>query len=73
MGKIELRVQVEEHLLEQAAAADIPIESAAECALRAKLSPAASEEKARRWAAENAEFIEAHNRFVEEFGAFSAE
>jgi antitoxin CcdA len=33
----------------------------------------AAQERSRRWARENAASIEAHNRFVEEHGAFGAE
>ena len=73
MAKIELRVQVDEHLLEQARAADLRLTPAIEEALRAKLGAEASEERARRWAIENAEAIESHNRFVEQHGAFGSE
>lgn len=73
MGKIELRVQVDEDLLDQAKAADIALTPTIEDALRAKLAAEGSEERARRWAIENAEAIEAHNRYVEQFGAFGRE
>ena len=36
-----------------------------------KVDPTGAEDRARRWAAENAEAIKEHNRFVEEHGLLS--
>ena len=38
-----------------------------------KVDPAGAEERARRWAEENADVIAELDRFVEEHGAFGAE
>jgi antitoxin CcdA len=73
MGKTELRLEVDSHLLEQARAAEIRLTLTLERALRAEPGEAAAESRAKHWAEENAEAIASHNRFVEEFGAFGAE
>jgi post-segregation antitoxin (ccd killing protein) len=70
MGKAELRIEIDEHLLEQARAAEIHFSLLVERALKAALGPAAAEERARRWTEESAETIASHNRFVEENGEF---
>jgi antitoxin CcdA len=73
MGKVELKLEVDALLLEQARAAEIQVTILLERALRAALGDAAARQRGERWAEENAPSIEAHNRFVEEFGAFGAE
>lgn len=73
MGKTELRLEIDSHLLEQARAAEIQLTLTLERALRAELGDAAASSRAERWAEENTEAIASHNRFVEEFGAFGAE
>lgn len=73
MGKAELRVEIDEHLLEQARAAELHINLLLERALKAALGPAAAGERARRWAEDNADAIASHNRFVEENGEFGKE
>lgn len=73
MGKTELKLEIDATLLEQARAAEIQMTLLLERALKAALGDAAAEERARRWARENAPSIEAHNRFVEDHGAFGAE
>lgn len=73
MGKAELRLEIDAVLLEQARASEIQLTLLVERALRDALGPQAAEERARRWASENSASIEAHNRFVEEHGAFGEE
>ena len=70
MADAELRLDIEAHLLEQALAANLPIGVLVERALKAALGPAAAEERARRWAEENAEAIAAYNRRIKERGEF---
>ncbi|HEX3920203.1 MAG TPA: type II toxin-antitoxin system CcdA family antitoxin [Caulobacteraceae bacterium] len=73
MGKTELRIEIDTLLLDQARTAELQVAIVVERALKAALGPAAAEERAKRWAAENAPAIEAHNRHVEEFGTFGEE
>lgn len=73
MGKTELRLEIDTLLLEQARAAQIQLTVVVERALKQALGPGAAEERARRWAQDSADSIAAHNRFVEEHGAFGAE
>ena len=73
MGRTELKLEIDAVLLEQARAAQIQMTILLERALKAALGEAAARQRAERWAAENAPSIEAHNRFVEEHGAFGAE
>ena len=70
MGKTELKLEIDSALLEQARAADIHMTIVLERALKAELGEAAAAERARRWAADSAEAIAAHNRFIEQYGAF---
>ena len=70
MGKAELRIEIDELLLEQAQAAHIPVEVLVERALKTALGEAAAEERARRWAEENAEAIKDHERRIAERGVF---
>ena len=73
MGKTELKLEIDAALLEQARAAELQMTLVLERALKAELGDAAAAERARRWAAESAPSIEAHNSFVEAHGAFGAE
>jgi antitoxin CcdA len=73
MGKAELKVEIDEHLLEQARAAELHVNLLVERALKTALGSTAAEERARRWAEENADAIASHNRFVEENGEFGRE
>ena len=73
MGKTELKIEIDEHLLEQARASELRMTLVIERALKAELGPAAAEERARRWTDENADAIASHNRFVEENGEFGRE
>lgn len=71
MGKAELKIDAD--LLAEAQAAGVKVEQVAETALRIALSKAAREaedERAAKWAAENAEAIEAHRAQIEQHGVF---
>jgi antitoxin CcdA len=70
MGKAELRIEIDAQLLDQARAAELQLTILVERALKAALGTPGAEERARRWTEENAVSINAHNRYVEEHGAF---
>ena len=70
MGKAELKLEIDAHLLEQARAAQIDLALIAERALKAALGPAAAEERARKWAEDNAEAIADHNQRIATYGVF---
>ena len=86
MGKAELKIEVDEALLAQAAERGLDIPSIVEEALKLALptpglaegsapdftldKALSDEEKARRWAEENAEAIKANRERIEEFGIF---
>jgi antitoxin CcdA len=76
MGKVELDIGIDPELLAQAKRLGISVAGMSETQLRLhlqKIDPAGAEERARRWAEENAEVIAELDRFVEEHGAFGAE
>ena len=76
MGKVELDIGIDPELLAQAKRLGISIAGMSETQLRLhlqKVDPAGAEERARRWAEENAAVISELDRFVEEHGAFGAE
>ena len=73
MGKTELKLEIDAALVEQARAAEVQMALVLERALKSALGEKAAEERAVRWAEENARSIEAHNNFVDEHGAFGAE
>lgn len=67
---------IDPELLAQAERLGISVIGMSETQLRLhlqKVDPAGAEERARRWAEENAEAIAEHNRFIEEHGPFGAE
>ena len=85
MGKIERTVELDERLLKQVKAAGLTLEQAIRLGVEAemarpvgivanherqKLDPAAAEERARRWAEENAEAIRHHKARIERRGVF---
>lgn len=80
MGKTVLKIEIDSRLLERAQEAGISVEALTEAQLRrvlADLDPElaryrglSDEEKARLWALENAEAIEAHKARIAEFGVF---
>ena len=74
MGKVELDIGIDPELLAQAKRLGIAVGGMSETQLRLllqKVDPAGVEERARRWAADNAEAIAEHNRFIEEHGLLS--
>jgi antitoxin CcdA len=76
MGKVELDIGIDPELLAQAKRLGISVAGMSETQLRLhlqKVDPAGAQDRARRWAEENAEVIGELNRFVEEYGAFGAE
>ncbi len=70
MGKAELRIEIDEALLEEAKAAGIDVEALTEKALRAALRERTSGQRASRWAEENAEVLRDHEERVARHGAF---
>ena len=65
---------IDPELLAQAERLGVSVAGMSERDLRLylqKVDPAGAEERARRWAEENAEAIAEHNRFVEEHGLLS--
>ena len=73
MGKVELDIGIDPELLAQAKRLGIAVAGMSETQLRLhlqKVDPAGAEERARRWAEENAEVIASLNRFVDEHGVF---
>jgi antitoxin CcdA len=76
MGKPELNLHVDANLLAQAQHLGVAAENIAEQAIRAavaKADPAAADERARKWAEENAEAIADYNRRIRERGTIGAE
>lgn len=73
MGKAELKVEIDADLLRQAEAAHLPISRVIEKALEDQLRPSGVEERARKWADENAEAIKAYGERVEREGCFGEE
>ncbi|MDI1365857.1 MAG: type II toxin-antitoxin system CcdA family antitoxin [bacterium] len=65
---------IDPELLAQARRLGLSVAGFSETQLRLhlqKVDPVGAEERARRWAEENAEAIKEHNRFVEEHGLLS--
>ena len=74
MGKPELNIGIDPALVEQARRLGISIAGMDERALRLhlqKVDPAGAEARALRWAEENAEAINDHNRRIAERGVLS--
>lgn len=79
MGKTELRADIDEDILARAKAAGVSLDQAAERGVKMALqeaeqgragSSAGVEERARKWAQENAEAIRAYNERIEREGCF---
>ncbi|MDI1282104.1 type II toxin-antitoxin system CcdA family antitoxin [Brevundimonas sp.] len=74
MAKPELKkIEIEPALLEQAARLGIDVTGVDERSLRLylqKVDPAGAEARARRWAEENAEALEAYRARIERDGVF---
>lgn len=76
MDAPEFAIEIDPELLAQAERLGISVAGMSERDLRLhlqKVDPAGAEERARRWAEENAKAIAEHNSFVEEHGPFGAE
>lgn len=76
MGKVELKIDVDADLLEQAQAAGVSIAATLEEALRdaiTDLNLEKADDRARQWAIDNAEAIEAYNRRIAGRGLFGDE
>ena len=74
MDAPERDIGIDPELLAQAQRLGISVTGLSETQLRLhlqKVDPAGAEDRARRWATENAEAIAEHNRFVEEHGLLS--
>ncbi|WP_312161846.1 type II toxin-antitoxin system CcdA family antitoxin [Phenylobacterium sp.] len=70
MGKAELKITIDEDLLAQAVELGLDVNALTEAAVRAALRDNADEAKARRWASDNAEAIEANRERIERYGVF---
>ena len=73
MGKVELDIGIDPELLAQAKRLGISVAGMSETQLRLhlqKIDPAGAEERARRWAEENAEAIKAYNERIARRGVF---
>jgi post-segregation antitoxin (ccd killing protein) len=68
MGK---PIEIAEDLLLQAVEAGIDVNGVAEAAIRRALEHTSGDERAARWAADNADAIEDYNRRIRERGVFS--
>lgn len=68
MGKAELKIEIDADLLAQAEASGRPIAELVEEGLRSSLEGSGGDERARRWAEENAEAISDYNRRIAERG-----
>ena len=74
MGKVELDIGIDPELLAQAKRLGISIAGMSETQLRLhlqKIDPAGAEERAKRWAEENAEAIKDHNERIQRRGLVS--
>ena len=73
MGKVELDIGIDPELLAQAKRLGISVAGMSETQLRLhlqKVDPAGAEDRARRWAEENAEAIKAYNERIARRGVF---
>jgi antitoxin CcdA len=73
MGKVELDIGIDPELLAQAKRLGIAVGGMSETQLRLhlqKVDPAGAEDRARRWAEENAEALKAYRERIEKRGAF---
>jgi antitoxin CcdA len=75
MGKAELRLEIDQALLDEARALKIDVEALTVKSLRSVLDRkrvelASDSEKARQWAVENAEAIALHRDRIERHGVF---
>jgi antitoxin CcdA len=89
MGKVELKIEVDEALLRRAEANGVSIDAAVDAVLRAgagettlnfvesarrqAADPVGAAERARKWAAENADGIRAYNARIARRGLFGTD
>jgi antitoxin CcdA len=74
MGRVELDIGIDPELLAQAKRLRISITGMSETQLRLhlqKIDPAGAEQRAKRWAEENAEAIRNHNERIAKRGLIS--
>lgn len=74
MGKVELNVGIDPELLAHARRLGVSTSGMDERSLRLhlqKIDPAGAEDRAKRWAQENAEAIADHNRRIRDRGLLS--
>lgn len=75
MGKAELRIEIDQALLDEARALNIDVEALTVESLRAMLDQkrtavASDQDKSRQWATENAEAIALHHDRIDRHGVF---
>lgn len=75
MGKAELRIEIDQALLDEARALNIDVEALTVESLRAMLDQkragvASDQDKSRQWASENAEAIALHRDRIDRHGVF---
>lgn len=74
MGKAELKIEIDQSLLDEARSADLDVQALALDSIRRaialKRTGEADADKARGWAEENAEALELHRQRIAEYGVF---
>ena len=75
MGKTELKIEIDANLLRDAQEAGLDFRRLTETALKEELrkrpdGEAKAQARARQWALENAEAIQAHREQIEKYGVF---
>jgi len=76
MGKVELKIEIDADLLARAREAGLSVDRLTEQSLRRALADAdryhglSDEQKAERWAEENAEAIKAQRERIDAYGVF---
>jgi antitoxin CcdA len=70
MGKTELKVEIDANLLERARAAGLDLDGLTEAALRRAVDHLSADDRARKWAEDNADALQAHRERIEKFGVF---
>lgn len=74
MGKSELRIEIDQALLDEARAFDLDLSALAADGVRRALAEKRAglidADRARAWATENAEALALHRKRIDEFGVF---
>lgn len=70
MGKIELKIEIDADLLAQAQNAGLSLDHITASVTRHLIKARDDDEKAKRWAEENAEAIKAHRERIDKYGVF---